>query len=240
MSEQFTSTSVVSRFEAPLLVLEDIYKSFMHRGNVIEVLKGVGLVVNPGDSLAIMGASGVGKSTLLNIMGSLEPPTRGTIKFQDRNLYEMDEPALCRFRNMEVGFVFQFHHLLPEFNALENTMAPALIARYPKKESVEMAKEVLGKVGLDKRLTHRTGELSGGEQQRVAIARALVMKPRLILADEPTGNLDWLTGQEIADLLLRLSSEQGMAMVIATHNQRLAAKMSGQREIVGGQIRQDT
>ena len=224
----------------PLLVLEDIYKSFMHRGNVIEVLKGIGLVVNPGESLAIMGASGVGKSTLLNIMGSLDPPTKGTIKFGGRSLYEMDELALCRFRNMEVGFVFQFHHLLPEFNALENTMAPALIARYPKKESAEMAKEVLGKVGLDKRLTHRTGELSGGEQQRVAIARALIMKPRLILADEPTGNLDWSTGQEVAELLCRLSSEQGMAMVIATHNQRLAEKMSKQREIVGGKISRDT
>jgi lipoprotein-releasing system ATP-binding protein len=221
----------------PLLVLEGIHKSFTHQGNVIEVLKGVNLVVEHGDSMAIIGASGVGKSTLLNMMGSLEPPTKGTIKFGDRDVYEMDQTALSRFRNMEIGFIFQFHHLLPEFNALENAMMPALIARYPREESAQMASEVLGKVGLERRLTHRTGELSGGEQQRVAIARALVMKPKLILADEPTGNLDWFTAQEVADLLLRLNREEGVAMVIATHNQKLAARMSRQKEIVGGQIR---
>ncbi|HUU80418.1 MAG TPA: ABC transporter ATP-binding protein [Acidobacteriota bacterium] len=221
----------------PLLVLEGIHKSFTHQGNVIEVLKDVNLVVEHGDSMAIIGASGVGKSTLLNMMGSLEPPTKGTIKFGDRDVYEMDQTALSRFRNMEIGFIFQFHHLLPEFNALENTMMPALIARYPKEESAEMASEMLGKVGLERRLTHRTGELSGGEQQRVAIARALVMKPKLILADEPTGNLDWFTAQEVADLLLRLNGEEGVGMVIATHNQKLAARMSRQKEIVGGQIR---
>jgi lipoprotein-releasing system ATP-binding protein len=220
-----------------VLVLEGIHKSFTHRGNLIKVLKGIDLVVNPGDSLAVMGASGVGKSTLLNIMGSLDPPTQGIVKFRDKNVYELDNDSLCSFRNTEIGFVFQFHHLLPEFNALENTMMPAFIARYPRKEATDMAVEVLEKVGLEKRLTHRTGELSGGEQQRVAIARSLIMKPKLILADEPTGNLDWLTGQDIADLLLNLNSEGGIAMVVATHNQRLAEKMSKQMEIVGGRIR---
>ena len=219
-----------------MLVLEEIYKSFTHRGDLIEVLKGIDLVIQPGDSLAVLGASGVGKSTLLNIMGSLEPPTKGTVKFGDRDVYAMDEVAVSRFRNMEIGFVFQFHHLLPEFNALENTMMPALIARYPKRDAAGMATEVLEKVGLKKRLTHRAGELSGGEQQRVAIARALIMRPTLILADEPTGNLDWLTGQEVANLLLRLNREENVAMVIATHNHRLAEKMSRQMEIVGGQI----
>ena len=200
------------------------------------VLKGIDLEVNPGQSLAIMGASGVGKSTLLNIMGSLEPPTTGIVKFKGRNVYEMLEPALSRFRNTEIGFVFQFHHLLPEFNALENAMMPALIARFPKKQAAEMAQEVLVKVGLEKRLNHRSGELSGGEQQRVAIARALVMRPKLLLADEPTGNLDWSTGQEVAELLISLNKEEGVAMVIATHNERLAEKMSRQMEIVDGRI----
>ncbi len=220
-----------------MLVLENIYASFFHHGTVIEVLKGISLLVNPGQTLALMGASGVGKSTLLNIMGSLEPPTSGEVKFNGINVYEMDESTLSNFRNKEIGFVFQFHHLLPEFNALENAMMPALIARYPRKRAEEMAKTVLEKVGLGMRLSHRAGELSGGEQQRVAIARALVMGPQLILADEPTGNLDWLTGREIADLLLRLSIEEGVAMVVATHNQRLAAKMSKQMEIIGGEIR---
>jgi len=219
-----------------MLGLEDIHKSFTHHGTLIEILRGVDLAVNPGDSLAIMGASGVGKSTLLNIMGSLDPPTRGIVRFRDRNVYEMDGIVLSRFRNREIGFIFQFHHLLPELNALENTMMPALIARFHKKKAAETAREVLEKVGLERRLTHRAGELSGGEQQRVAIARALIMRPKLILADEPTGNLDWLTGQEIADLLLRLSREEGVAIVIATHNHRLAEKMSRQMEMVGGRI----
>ena len=220
-----------------ILSLEGVYKSFIHNKNLIEVLKGINLVVNSGDSIAIMGASGVGKSTLLNIMGSLESPTQGIIRFRDRNLYEMDELSLCRLRTREIGFVFQFHHLLPEFNALENTMMPALIARYSRKKSIEMARNFLIKVGLEKRLSHRTGELSGGEQQRVAIARALIMRPKLILADEPTGNLDWATGQEIADLLVHLSREEGVAVVIATHNQKLAVKMSRQEEIISGRIR---
>ncbi len=220
-----------------MLTLESIYKSFTHHEDLIEILMGIDLVVNSGDSIAIMGASGVGKSTLLNIMGSLEPPTKGTVKFGEENVYEMEEAALSRFRNREIGFVFQFHHLLPELNALENTMMPALIARYPKEEATETGKEALEKVGLKRRMTHRAGELSGGEQQRVAIARALTMNPKLILADEPTGNLDWSTGQEIADLLLQLNREEKIAMVIATHNERLAEKMFKQMEIVDGKIR---
>ncbi|MBU0735441.1 MAG: ABC transporter ATP-binding protein [Proteobacteria bacterium] len=220
-----------------MLSLENVFKSFTHQGDLIEVLKGIDLIIRPGDSLAIMGVSGVGKSTLLNVMGSLDPPTKGVVKFRDFHMYEMDERRLTRLRNREIGFVFQFHHLLPELNALENTMMPALIARHPKKKAIGMAREVLGKVGLEKRMTHRAGELSGGEQQRVAIARALIMSPKLILGDEPTGNLDWLTGQEIADLLLQLNQDRGVAMVIATHNQKLAEKMSRKVELIDGRIR---
>lgn len=222
--------------ECRVLSLEGIYKSFTHHGNKIEVLKGVDLIVREGDSMAVTGASGVGKSTLLNIMGSLDPPTEGVVKFGGQNIYQMAEEALSRFRNREIGFVFQFHHLLPEFSAIENAMMPALIARQPRKIATEMAREVLEKVGLGNRLSHRAGELSGGEQQRVAIARSLAMKPKLILADEPTGNLDWETGKEVADLMLRLNKEEGVAMVIATHNIRLAERMSRHMEIINGQI----
>jgi lipoprotein-releasing system ATP-binding protein len=200
-------------------------------------LEDINLVVEPGESVAIMGASGVGKSTLLNIMGSLEPPTEGSVTFRSRNVYRMGQDELCRLRNEEIGFVFQFHHLLPEFNALENAMMPALIARHAAATAAQMAREVLEKVGLGKRLRHRAGELSGGEQQRVAIARALIMKPRMILADEPIGNLDWATGQEVAEVLLKLNKEESVAMVIATHNQKFAAKMLKQMEIAGGHLR---
>ena len=219
-----------------MLELEDVHKSFYHRGKVLEILKDVTIRINSGDSIAVMGASGVGKSTLLHIMGSLEDPTRGNVKFENRNIYEMNEIQLSNFRNKEIGFVFQFHHLLPEFNALENAMMPALIARYDKHKAVEMASEVLAKVGLEHRLSHRVGELSGGEQQRVAIARALVMKPKLILADEPTGNLDWSTGEEIVNLMLLLNKEKQVSMVIATHNLRLAEKMTRQIELTGGRL----
>jgi len=208
-----------------VLELDDVHKSFAHNGLTIDVLKGIDLVVKQGESLAVLGASGAGKSTLLNIMGALEQPSRGTVRLENRNL------------RRKIGFVFQFHHLLPEFNALENAAIPALIARAGKKEAMGSAEEILGKVGLDQRLNHRVGELSGGEQQRVAIARALVMKPRLLLADEPTGNLDAATGEGIVDLLLQLNAEQALTMVIATHNQRLAERMSQQVEILDGRLR---
>ena len=219
-----------------MLTLESIHKSFSHLGNRIDVLKGIDLRVAQGDSVAVMGASGVGKSTLLNIMGTLEAPTTGTVRFQDRNVGLMDEVRLCGLRNQDIGFVFQFHHLLPEFDALENTIMPALIARLSKTKAVARGRELLSRVGLAARVTHRIGELSGGEQQRVAIARALIMGPQLLLADEPTGNLDRITGEGILDLLLRFNAE-GLALVVATHNQRLAERMSRQVEIVDGRIR---
>jgi lipoprotein-releasing system ATP-binding protein len=222
-----------------VLVLENVQKSFRHDHTTIEVLKGVDLTVRQGESMAVVGASGVGKSTLLNIMGTLEPPTAGMVRFQEQNVTGLEEGALCRLRNREIGFVFQFHHLLPEFTALENTMMPALIARLSRSTAAEMAIRILESVGLGKRLTHRTGELSGGEQQRVAIARALIMRPKLLLADEPTGNLDAKTGEGVGDLLLQFNQREGLAMVVATHNQRLAEKMSRRMEIVDGRIHEE-
>jgi lipoprotein-releasing system ATP-binding protein len=219
-----------------MLELENVHKSFKHNGSIIDILEGIDMVLKPGQSLAITGASGVGKSTLLNIMGTLEPPTEGLVRFDAQNVNNMDEKDLCHLRNHDIGFVFQFHHLLPELNALENTVMPALIARYSRKLAREMAIEILERVGLEKRLKHRVGELSGGEQQRVAIARALIMRPKLLLADEPTGNLDYATGEGILDLLLQLNQAEGLAMVIATHNLPLAKKMSRQLEIVNGRI----
>jgi lipoprotein-releasing system ATP-binding protein len=219
-----------------MLRIENIYKSFENSGQIIQVLKRINLQVLPGDSLAITGPSGSGKSTLLNIMGTLEPPSKGTVFFKGSNIYQMDEMGLSKIRNREIGFVFQLHHLLPEFNAEENTMIPALISGYSKTESVEMASAILSQMGLKDRLRHRVGELSGGEQQRVAIARALIMGPKLLLADEPTGNLDKATGDGITKLLLSLNRSRGLALIIATHNLGLANQMSKQLQLVDGRF----
>jgi len=220
----------------PVLQIENVRKNFENNGKIIEVLRGVDLEVLPGESLAITGPSGAGKSTLLNIMGTLEPPSEGTVLFRERNVYEMDELSLCEIRNQEIGFVFQLHHLLPEFNAEENTRIPALISGYSKEESSEMAVAMLSQMGLEQRLRHRIGELSGGEQQRVAIARALIMGPQLLLADEPTGNLDNATGNEITKLLLSLNKSKGLALIIATHNLELAEQMSRKLHLIDGRF----
>jgi lipoprotein-releasing system ATP-binding protein len=219
-----------------LLELKNIHKSFELDGNTINVLNGIDITVDPGETIAIIGASGAGKSTLMNIMGTLEPPTKGVVLFKGQDVGTMDEYRICHLRNREVGFVFQFHHLLPEFNALENTVMPALIAGIDRKSAKENAIRILTSVGLGNRLNHRVGELSGGEQQRVAIARALIMGPGILLADEPTGNLDRATGEEIVDMLLNIKEEQNLSLVIVTHNQKLAEKMSKVMEIVDGRI----
>ena len=220
----------------PVLQIENVHKNFENNGKIIEVLRGVDLEVLPGESLAITGPSGAGKSTLLNIMGTLEPPSEGTVLFKERDVYGMDELSLCEIRNQEIGFVFQLHHLLPEFNAEENTWIPALISGYSKEESSEMAVAMLSQMGLEQRLRHRIGELSGGEQQRVAIARALIMGPQLLLADEPTGNLDNATGNEITKLLLSLNKSKGLALIIATHNLELAEQMSRKLHLIDGKF----
>ena len=219
-----------------MLRIENIYKDFKNNSQIIQVLKGIDLQILPGDALAIIGPSGAGKSTLLNIMGTLEPPSQGKVFFNDCNVYQMDEMELNKIRNRKIGFIFQLHHLLPEFNAEENTMIPALISGYSKRESAEMASAILSQMGLKDRLNHRVGELSGGEQQRVAIARALIMEPQLLLADEPTGNLDKVTGDGIAKLLLSLNKSRGLALVIATHNLELARQMSQQLQLTDGRF----
>jgi len=219
-----------------MLRIENIYKTFENNGQIIQVLKGINMHVLPGETYGIIGPSGAGKSTLLNIMGTLEPPSKGNVFFEDLDVYQMDEINLSKIRNREIGFVFQFHHLLLEFNAEENTMIPALIAGCSMAKATEMASAILSQVGLENRLKHRVGELSGGEQQRVAIARALIMGPKLLLADEPTGNLDKVTGDEITQLLLSLNKSKDLALIIATHNLELAYKMLKQLQLVDGRF----
>jgi lipoprotein-releasing system ATP-binding protein len=190
----------------------------------LPVLAGIDLDIRSGEMLAIVGASGVGKSTLLHIIGGLDRPTSGKVYYGDIDVFGLENGQLSRFRNARVGFVFQFHHLLPEFSALENVMMPALIRRTDREEAAEAASKILTEVGLGARLHHRPGELSGGEQQRVAVARALMLKPDVVLADEPTGNLDTHTGESVHDLLLGINKQQGITFVIVTHNDKLAVR----------------
>lgn len=192
----------------------------------MDVLNGIDLELRPGETLAVQGASGVGKSTLLHILGTLERPSSGKIFYQNEELTAKDENKLAEFRNRTIGFVFQFHHLLPEFSALENTMMPALIRGMSREEAIVKAEAILREVGLERRAAHKPGELSGGEQQRVAVARSLILDPPLILADEPTGNLDARTGEGVEELLLRFNQEKGVTLLVVTHNERLARKMS--------------
>ncbi len=203
----------------------EIYKIYGEGPQRVEVLRGASLKIAAGERVAIVGASGVGKTTLLHILGTLDKPSSGKVYHFGTDVFSLSDRDLSRFRNERLGFVFQFHHLLPEFNALENVMLPLLIAGKTLSQAQIQAQEVLEKVGLGKRYFHRIGELSGGERQRVAIARALVMNPPVILADEPTGNLDVKTAQEILDLLLHINETYATTMVIVTHNLELATKM---------------
>ena len=206
----------------PLLQAEGIHKSFGSGRNSINVLQGIDIVVERGEMIAIVGESGSGKTTLLQILGTLDLPSAGTITFDGQQLAKLREKDLSRHRNQNVGFIFQFHHLLPEFTALENVMIPGMIQGLDKDELIGRAKTLLEQVNLAHRLHHRSGELSGGEQQRVALARALAMQPTLLLADEPTGNLDSKSGQLVFDLLKDMSRDRGLSVVMVTHNQSLA------------------
>jgi len=208
-----------------LLEVRDLHKTFQTEQAEIRVLQGVDLDLQRGERLAIVGQSGVGKSTLLHILGALDRPTSGTVRFEGRDLFAKSREALSTFRNHSIGFVFQFHHLLPEFDALENVMLPGRIRGLSDPVLADRARAILAEVGLSDRLHHRVGKLSGGERQRVAVARALVLDPPLLLADEPTGNLDAETGARMEDLLLSMNASRGTALVVVTHNERLADKL---------------
>ena len=207
----------------PLISVKNLNKTFITPGSSIHVLKDIAFDVNSGEMIALMGHSGVGKSTLLHILGALDKPSSGSVLYESRDVFEMKDDALAAFRSRTIGFVFQFHHLLPEFNALENTLMPALIAGIDRKEANVKARQILNDVGLSERLTHKPGELSGGEQQRVAVARALMLNPKVVFADEPTGNLDTQTGEELFRLLMDLNNK-GITFIIVTHNETLASK----------------
>jgi len=224
----------------PLIVATGITKNFHDVDREIRVLQDLSLTVQPGELIAVVGQSGTGKSTLLNILGSLERPSRGTVLFEGQDLFALDERALADFRNRKLGFVFQFHYLLADFNALENVMMPALIARVPEREARERAEQMLAMVGLGDKLHRRPAELSGGEQQRVAVARAVVQSPRLVLADEPTGNLDTHTGEAIHDLLCTINNQKNITFVIATHNDRLAVRADRVLRMAEGKLAQQS
>lgn len=206
-----------------LISIKNISKTFSAPGGDLNVLRDVSFEVQSGEMTAIMGPSGAGKSTLLHILGALDRPTSGSLHFEGTDMLSLSNDALAHFRNKTVGFVFQFHHLLPEFNTVENVIMPALIAGLDRDAARVKAEEVLKSLGLSKRLLHKPGELSGGEQQRVAVARALMLDPKVVLADEPTGNLDTQTGEELFNLLIELNGK-GITFIIVTHNESLASR----------------
>ena len=219
-----------------LIRVADLYKSYYDGLTELPVLKGADLEVKKAEIVAVVGASGVGKSTLLHLLGGLDRPSEGTIFYEGADIFALSDPELDRFRNEEIGFVFQFHYLLPEFTALENVAMPGLIARQQASVAHNRAKELLDYVGLGERLEHRPSELSGGERQRVAIARALVNQPRVVLADEPTGNLDQKTSEAVHDLLWTLNDQFNQTFIIVTHNQTLAQRADRLIQLVDGQV----
>jgi lipoprotein-releasing system ATP-binding protein len=220
----------------PFVRIEGLAKTYLMADRRLEVLRGIDLDIAQGEIVALTGPSGAGKSTFLHLLGTLDVPTRGSIRFDGEEVFERGEEGLASFRNETVGFVFQSHHLLPEFTALENAMMPGLIRRIPRAEARRRAAAMLERVGLGDRLEHRPGELSGGEQQRVALARALSLSPRLLLADEPTGNLDPQTAEGIHALLVDLNRSLGITAVVVTHNERLAQALPRRLRLVEGRL----
>jgi lipoprotein-releasing system ATP-binding protein len=223
----------------PLVKVENVRKTFVHEGREVEILRGIDLSIDEREMLCIVGPSGAGKSTLLHLLGTLDLPTSGRILYAGQDVTTYSSSRLADFRNASIGFVFQFHHLLPEFTALENVMMPGRIRGDRNAEIERRARELLVEVGLEQRLTHRPGELSGGEQQRVALARALVMSPRLILADEPTGNLDTTTGRAMHELLFSLNKTRGTTFLVVTHSRELAEQMPRVVQMLDGRIEND-
>ena len=222
-----------------LVVAHDVRKSFVHMGRTLEVLRGIDLSIDEGEIVAVVGQSGAGKSTLLHCIGTLDVPTSGSITVAGEEITTLPSARLAALRNRLIGFVFQFHHLLPEFNALENVMMPGLIQGKARGPLEARARALLEEVGLRERASHRPGELSGGEQQRVALARALVLEPKLILADEPTGNLDSATSGQIHDLFFQINEQRGTTLVIVTHNVALADSMPRKVTLKDGRVEKD-
>ncbi len=220
----------------PLIKTRGLKKSFYTPAGDLEVLRGIDLEIAEGEMAAIVGASGVGKSTLLHILGTLDKPTEGVVMYGSDDVFSFDDITLASFRNHRIGFVFQFHHLLPEFTALENVMMPGIINGLKQSEIKGRATSLLTELGLHGRISHRPGELSGGEQQRVAVARALIMEPAVVLADEPTGNLDTKTGDDLFNLLTAVNSSKGTTFVIVTHNDTLARKCTRIIRMLDGRI----
>jgi lipoprotein-releasing system ATP-binding protein len=220
----------------PLIDVRAVEKSFYTPAGELKILKGVDLSIDEGEVVGIVGASGVGKSTLLHILGTLDRPTSGKVWYDERDIFSLDDGYLAAFRNRTIGFVFQFHHLLPEFSAIENVMMPGLINRMERTSLASRAEGLLAELGLGARCDHLPGELSGGEQQRVAVARALILSPRVVLADEPTGNLDTATGEELFRLLLRLNRERSITFVIVTHNESLSKLCDKVMKMVDGRF----
>jgi len=222
--------------DAPLYELKKVRKVYQGPAEEVIILKSLDFRIQAGDSLAILGSSGSGKSTLLHLLGALDKPTAGDILFRGRDLASLSPKEAAETRNQLIGFVFQFHHLLPEFTALENVAMPGLIAGLPRREAFDRARASLSLVGLDERAEHRVTTLSGGERQRAAIARAVLLRPSVLLADEPTGNLDEATGAKVGEMLARLNADLGMTLVVVTHNHNLAALMGRRLELQGGEL----
>jgi lipoprotein-releasing system ATP-binding protein len=222
--------------DAVVLHCEDVHKHFEDAGQRLDVLKGIDVAVAAGETLAIIGASGSGKTTLLQILGGLDLPTSGHVRIDGRRIDELSDAERGALRNQALGFVYQFHHLLPEFTALENVAMPLLVRRIPAPEAAAAARALLTRVGLAERLSHRPAQLSGGERQRAAVARALVTRPRLVLADEPTGNLDGQNARGVFELMLELNRELGTSLVIVTHAPEIAARMQHVLELRDGRL----